>query len=422
MKNIFSCFAFCLTLTVLGGTAVEVIGASDAIRASAEFINGQLYVSVTNVTSTCVQSELQVAMKGYPPYMARLAPFEGCRINLTNLRPVIPQHRIGRDAWYAPKGWWERRHKEKLAAIAKGPDTYDMVFVGDSITHNWEGWLNPDEAKFIDALHNNGKGRLKNGARPAADSWDAMAAKYRVLNLGYGGDCTQHVLWRIANGEMDGYKAKNVMLMIGTNNAERPDAVVNGIKAVVEAIRSKQPEARILLSAIFPRQASSQHKKRKRNDYINSKIKELADGEKVVWLDFNAKFLKPDGTLTREMFPDLLHPAAEGYRIWFNEVKPFLTGTVREADIHGPEAWLEFMGGNVRKDGLRADLEAIKAAGLKGVHFFHISRAGVWPDCPEQIPCMSEKWGDVVSFLGDECRRLGLRLVVQNCPGWSQSG
>ena len=97
-------------------------------------------------------------------------------------------------------------------------------------------------------------------------------------------------------------------------------------------------------------------------------------------------------------------------------------GTIREADIRGPEAWLEFMGGNVRKDGLRADLEAIKAAGLSGVHFFHISRAGVWPDCPEQIPCMGEKWGDVVSFLGDECRRLGLRLVVQNCPGWSQSG
>ena len=95
---------------------------------------------------------------------------------------------------------------------------------------------------------------------------------------------------------------------------------------------------------------------------------------------------------------------------------------IREADIRGPEAWLEFMGGNVRKDGLRADLEAIKAAGLSGVHFFHISRAGVWPDCPEQIPCMSEKWGDIVSFLGDECRRLGLRLVVQNCPGWSQSG
>ena len=80
------------------------------------------------------------------------------------------------------------------------------------------------------------------------------------------------------------------------------------------------------------------------------------------------------------------------------------------------------MGGNVRKDGLRCDLEAIKGAGFSGVHFFHIERGGAWPECPEQIPCMSGKWGDVVRFLGDECARLGLALTVQNCPGWSQSG
>ena len=90
--------------------------------------------------------------------------------------------------------------------------------------------------------------------------------------------------------------------------------------------------------------------------------------------------------------------------------------------LRGPEVWLEFMGGNVRKDGLRCDLEAIKGAGFSGVHFFHISRGEAWPECPEQIPCMSEKWGEVVQFLGDECARLGLALAVQNCPGWSQSG
>ena len=98
--------------------------------------------------------------------------------------------------------------------------------------------------------------------------------------------------------------------------------------------------------------------------------------------------------------------------------------------VRGPEAWLELLGGNVRKDGLRCDLEAIKAAGIAGVQLFHIGgrgedgidRSGIWPGCEEQIPCMSEKWGDVVSFIGDECNRLGLRLTVQNCPGWSQSG
>ena len=92
------------------------------------------------------------------------------------------------------------------------------------------------------------------------------------------------------------------------------------------------------------------------------------------------------------------------------------------APLRGPEAWLEFMGGNVRTDGLRLDLQAIKDAGISGVQFFHIQRGGAWPECPEQIPCMSEKWEDVVRFLGDECERLGLVLTVQNCPGWSQSG
>ena len=94
------------------------------------------------------------------------------------------------------------------------------------------------------------------------------------------------------------------------------------------------------------------------------------------------------------------------------------------ADVKGPEVWLEFMGGNVRKDGLRCDLEAIKDAGFSGVHFFHIERrsSGVWPGCPGQIPCMSEKWDDVMKFLGEECKRLDLKLTIQNCPGWSQSG
>jgi hypothetical protein len=97
-------------------------------------------------------------------------------------------------------------------------------------------------------------------------------------------------------------------------------------------------------------------------------------------------------------------------------------GFAHAEKLRGPEVWLEFMGGNVRKDGLRCDLEAIRDAGFSGVHFFHISRGGAWPECPEQIPCMSGKWGEVVRFLGDECARLGLALTVQNCPGWSQSG
>lgn len=94
------------------------------------------------------------------------------------------------------------------------------------------------------------------------------------------------------------------------------------------------------------------------------------------------------------------------------------------ADLRGPEAWFEVMGGNFRKDGLKLDLEAMRDAGFSGVHFFHIHRpdTGVWPGCDEQIPCMSAKWDEMVAFMGEECERLGLALTVQNCPGWSQSG
>ena len=97
----------------------------------------------------------------------------------------------------------------------------------------------------------------------------------------------------------------------------------------------------------------------------------------------------------------------------------------------GPEIWFEMMGGNVREDGLTMDLEAIKNAGLNGIHLFHIGARGgadqkgdvIWPGCENrQIPCLSDGWEDFIGFLSSECDRLGLALTLQNCPGWSQSG
>ena len=114
------------------------------------------------------------------------------------------------------------------------------------------------------------------------------------------------------------------MLMIGTNNAETELAVVNGVRCVVAAMRRKQPKARILFSAIFPRQASPSHWQRQRNNRINRELKKLADGERIVWLDFNARFLSDKGVLGKDLFPDLLHPNATGYDIWWNEIKGFL--------------------------------------------------------------------------------------------------
>ena len=87
-----------------------------------------------------------------------------------------------------------------------------------------------------------------------------------------------------------------------------------------------------------------------------------------------------------------------------------------------PETWFHFIGGNVSKPGITADLEAIKRAGISGVQFFHGQFGGPWPNVLPQIQPLSEKWDETVAFLGSECERLGLRLTVQNCPGWSMSG
>ena len=88
-----------------------------------------------------------------------------------------------------------------------------------------------------------------------------------------------------------------------------------------------------------------------------------------------------------------------------------------------PETWYHFIGGNVSTNGIAADLRALKEAGIGGVQLFHGQfGGGLWPGVTEQIPCLSAKWNDVLSFLGGECARLGLSLKVQNCPGWAMSG
>lgn len=90
--------------------------------------------------------------------------------------------------------------------------------------------------------------------------------------------------------------------------------------------------------------------------------------------------------------------------------------------IYYPETWFHYIGGNVAKEGITADLEAIAGAGISGIHLFHGQFGGAWPGVTNQIPCLSESWEDLVQFTAKECDRLGLRLTMQNCPGWAMSG
>ena len=213
-----------------------------------------------------------------------------------DIRAVTPVPCAGKD-------WWMPRHEAKLAEIqaASTNGGINVVFLGDSITHFWEDFTYWSCGR---------------------DVLDAMRERYSILNLGYGGDWTPNLLWRCENGELDGYRAKCVMLMIGTNNRDTPEDTAEGIRRILALVARKHPEARTLLLPIFPR-GKPDDENRARNEKINAIIRGFADGEKVVWLDFNDRFLQPDGTFRPGlMIDDLLHPHHKGYELWRDAVLP----------------------------------------------------------------------------------------------------
>ena len=188
---------------------------------------------------------------------------------------------------------------DKFVKIAQ-EGTAELVFLGDSITAGW------------------GKN---------AEIWDKSFSRYKPANFGIGGDRTQHVLWRISNGELDGLKAKAFVLMIGTNNSATDPAngIADGIKVIVETIRQKQPQAKIVLLAVFPRgEKATANAGRDKLIEVNSIISKLHDGKNIYFLDIGSKFLQPDGSLTKDIMPDFLHLSPAGYQIWADAIGPKL--------------------------------------------------------------------------------------------------
>ena len=148
----------------------------------------------------------------------------------------------------------------------------------------------------------------------------------KAANFGIGGDRTEHLLWRLQNGEMEGITPKLAVLMIGTNNTaggHKPEDIAAGVTAIIEAVKAKSTKTKVLLLAIFPRGPDAKAAKRLNNDKVNALIAKLDDGGKTVkYLDIGAKFLQPDGTLTKEIMPDLLHLSAKGYEIETETILP----------------------------------------------------------------------------------------------------
>ena len=186
-----------------------------------------------------------------------------------------------------------KRHEEKKAFAAANKDKIKILMLGDSITHQWE-------------------------YKPAAEVQAKYLAPYGVLNLGCGGDRTQHTLWIVEkSGILDLVKPQLVTLMIGTNNRYTPEATAAGIKRILDNVSKRYPEAKILLYAIFPRGKDNTNPLRINNEKVNAEIVKFCDGENVIWVDIRKEFLTPEGVLERSMMPDLLHPrGGKGYDIW----------------------------------------------------------------------------------------------------------
>jgi lysophospholipase L1-like esterase len=191
---------------------------------------------------------------------------------------------------------WQARHKSMNERVKKG--NVDLLMIGDSITHGWEG-----QGKQV---------------------WKQYYEKRNAVNLGIGGDQTQHVLWRLEHGNIDGIHPKLAVLMIGTNNdgCDDPQEIAAGVKVVVEKLREKLPETRVLVLGIFPRGPNLKDHRRQLNAKANEIIAKLADDKDIYYLDIGQKFLKEDGTLTKDIMPDLLHPNAKGYAIWAKAIEP----------------------------------------------------------------------------------------------------
>lgn len=222
-------------------------------------------------------------------------------------RSVIPMDRLN-------ESWWAERHAAVLAAVHAHPET-PLLLIGDSITNNYDKSKLPDE-NFV-------------------PTWQAFYAPRHALNLGFSGDSTEHVLWRLSHGEVDGLHPKVVMLLIGTNNTghEHQSAAETeiGIDAVVGALESRLPDAQILLLAVLPSDISAEKSASdcEVNQYLRNNY---GVNSRVSFLDIGSIFYR-DGTLNTDIFYDprlpqhgaALHPDTNGQRRMAEAIEPTLS-------------------------------------------------------------------------------------------------
>lgn len=199
--------------------------------------------------------------------------------------------------------WWKDRHEANKARIEQG--NVDFLLIGDSITHGW-------------------------------DSAGAKVQKYyygdrNYVNMGFGGDQTQHVLWRLNDAPMDKIQPKAAMLLIGINSLwgewdHCSENVALGIKACVDKLQGLYPDIKILVLYVFDAREMANDPVRDRLNKTNSYLPGVFLGYKnVTVLDINHLWVDENGNIPKELMSDFVHPGEEGYKLWGAEVEPFIS-------------------------------------------------------------------------------------------------
>ena len=209
--------------------------------------------------------------------------------------PWEPEDRLNNDGW-------KKAHESFIATTKTKGKTIEIVFYGDSITNGW---------------------------RSAMDIWNKYWGP-NAVNYGISGDQTQHLIWRMQHEEIDGLNPKVVVLKIGTNNLGankgHGENIAKGITTIVDILRHRLPNTKVLLLGILPRGDGKTRELQFDDDIqkINSMISKDADGKNVVYLDMRSHFLEDEKHLKEGIFPDGLHPNHAGYQIWADAMAPTL--------------------------------------------------------------------------------------------------
>jgi lysophospholipase L1-like esterase len=286
-----------LAVFLLAGVSSQIMAQAVMTQTSTQVVPAVVPLAVAIPRPS--NAEIEIARKAFDKFIAQSDASTRAVLqkypNLLEVRPPIPNTAV---LPYLAPGF-VTKHQANIEVAKQG--NAEVLFMGDSITDFW---------------------RNAEGVYAGKAALDKYFGQWKVANFGIAGDTTQGVLYRLRDGEGQGFKPRAIMLMVGTNNTARNTAaeIAEGVGAVVLELQSAFPQARILLLGIFPRGRANDPLRATIAD-INRTIAKLHDGNRVHYLDIGAKFLDADGNIPTDVMSDGLHPTPKGYEIWAQAVQ-----------------------------------------------------------------------------------------------------